>query len=352
VDYENERYVRQYVTETVNFLCLPWQSRMLLRYIGVYFDRAGVFSLGECEPAKGIAVKARCPESFVATALPPLLRGGSGPLKLYRDEASGQLILYWPNFMAAQNAKQSDRQRARASRERRRAEADAAKLVPNWGELSRNATVTPGDTSGTPSDTDDAHCDAVDTNVTKPSLCTRDRDRDSAERTARTAQSSDDADPRATEILKLLQDSRAACDLGVATLGCAEALLGVADSSGRNGSAPPGQNSEHVRLAIRQALAEADMAHDTAERWSGDLLRRKLRTFVEQRPRPAKPPGAQQHEQTKAEVAASAKRDRQRARSDQAAHDKAAAGAVSTQDAAVLARKVASALSMPGKGDK
>jgi hypothetical protein len=149
------------------------------------------------------------------------------------------------------------------------------------------------------------------------------------------------AAPGSPEWVRLELSSRSPL-ASLATLEFAEHLLGVAASAGT------------VDL-LGKALDEAADKLGAKDAAGAPLAKEHRATFIvgcAKHVRAGKPHGEAQHEQTRAEVTAAARRDRQRARSDQAAHDKAAAGAVSTQDAAALARKVASALSMPGKGDK
>jgi hypothetical protein len=182
MDYENERYVRVYVTETVNFLCLPWQSRMLLRALTPHFDRAGLIDIGEHEPVKAVAAKLRCPEHFVSVGLSPLFRGPDSPWEL--REHDGRRFIFWPNFTAGQEAKQSDRQRSKASRERRRDFAKRAAVVTDCDVTKRDGGVRgvsddpvqppktppkPRDAPNTDGNGTGTLWDETDANVTKPS---------------------------------------------------------------------------------------------------------------------------------------------------------------------------------------
>jgi hypothetical protein len=108
-----------------------------------------------------VAILLRMPVEFISVALPPLLRGPNSPWELHEHDGSRYLV--WPNFVAAQEAKQSDRQRQKASRERRRAMArrelvvtgcDAAGTSSDASQSKQNCDTgaTPRDPTVTPSD--------------------------------------------------------------------------------------------------------------------------------------------------------------------------------------------------------
>lgn len=107
--FEDERYVRLYTRDTVTWKMLTWQGRCLFMALLRKIDRAGIIDLGEAG-ARGIAAIAELPVEVVEAGLESLLE---------RDTirvANGILLL--PNFMAAQEARQSDRARQAAHRER------------------------------------------------------------------------------------------------------------------------------------------------------------------------------------------------------------------------------------------
>jgi hypothetical protein len=115
--YEDERYVRLYTRDTTTWLLLPWQGRALLPLILRKVDRAGIMDLGE-DGTEALAAHVGLPIDVVEVGLEALLR--RGVLVLRQDG-----LLVWPRFIEAQEARQSDRARARAARERARDMASA-----------------------------------------------------------------------------------------------------------------------------------------------------------------------------------------------------------------------------------
>lgn len=114
MDWANERYVRVYVRDTPEWICLSWQARALFHEVMRKVDRAGVLPIGRAG-ARGLAALVRMPEEVVGPALAELSEDGCLELN------EGAIII--PNFIEAQEAKQSDAHRARESRSRRRASA-------------------------------------------------------------------------------------------------------------------------------------------------------------------------------------------------------------------------------------
>lgn len=110
MDWSNERYVRVYTRDTADWSCLSWQARALWLMIVRKLDRSGVLSTNK--GARGVAALVVMPLDVVEPALAELLDDGC----LVASE-SGYTA---PNYLAAQEAKQSDRQRAKESRGRRR----------------------------------------------------------------------------------------------------------------------------------------------------------------------------------------------------------------------------------------
>jgi len=137
MDWENERYVRVYTRNTVAWRMLPWQSKALWPLLLREVDRAGLLAL-DGHGARGLAALVELPPEVVEVGLQGLIEDGC--VRLLGDGTR----LFVPNFIAAQEAKQSDTHRQRESRERRRAiaqaEADGLLAVTNRDEASRNVT--------------------------------------------------------------------------------------------------------------------------------------------------------------------------------------------------------------------
>lgn len=115
MDWSNERYVRLFTRDTPEWLCWSWQSRALWPLLIRKVDRSGVLAnkLG----ARGVAALVGLPVEVVEAGLPDLLADGC-----LQVHPLGYVI---PNFIEAQEAPQSDKQRKRESRERRRAMVDS-----------------------------------------------------------------------------------------------------------------------------------------------------------------------------------------------------------------------------------
>lgn len=142
MDWSNERYVRVYTRDTVDWELLPWEARSLFLLVLRKVDRAGVIELGR-HGGKGLAVAVGMPPKVVETALAALLEDGC-------VELHGSTLVV-PNFVEAQEATRTDAQRARDSREARRdrargrtAKPDGAVTVRDDHVTVRDATVTSG----------------------------------------------------------------------------------------------------------------------------------------------------------------------------------------------------------------
>jgi hypothetical protein len=133
VDWSNERYVRIYVRETVGDVALSWQARSIWKEILTKCDRAGVIGLGR-HGVRGLAGLIRIPREIVEKYFQELLDDG-------RVRIQGQYLVV-PNFIEAQEATQSDRQRAAESRSRRREKALLGEI------LSQNVTENHETNSG------------------------------------------------------------------------------------------------------------------------------------------------------------------------------------------------------------
>jgi hypothetical protein len=133
--WEDERYVRVYTRDTTDWVALGWQAQGLFLLVMRKVDRAGILDLGK-SGVRGLAALVAMPLEVVERALPILLEDGCVKL-------NGSVLVI-PNFIEAQEAKQSDAQRKREQRARDRDMASAG--VTNRDQVSRN--VTGADASG------------------------------------------------------------------------------------------------------------------------------------------------------------------------------------------------------------
>lgn len=122
MDWTEERYVRLYTRDTGDMLAIGWQGRAVLAEYMRKADRAGI--LDETDPAI-LAEMFRMPIDVCCEGLDKLTRRG------VVEAVKGAFVI--PNFIEAQEAVQSDKQRQRESRARRR-------------DLARGQTVTERDT--------------------------------------------------------------------------------------------------------------------------------------------------------------------------------------------------------------
>ncbi|MCC7384736.1 MAG: hypothetical protein IT384_23000 [Deltaproteobacteria bacterium] len=120
LDFTNERYIRVYTRDTADWLLLPWTARALYVLASRKLDRSGLLDLGKHDPAKAVAAVVAMPLDVVQAALPELLQCGLFEIHTRH--------LIDPVFLESQEARQSDAERARASRERRRARVGAVTI--------------------------------------------------------------------------------------------------------------------------------------------------------------------------------------------------------------------------------
>ena len=131
MDWSNERYVRVYVRETIDDISLSWEARAIWAELIKRFDRAGVIALGRqgVNWTKGLAALIRIPLNVVEDHFHELLEDGRVEIR----EEDGQAWAVAPNFIEAQEAKQSDSHRQREYRARRREKALAGQLMMKVG---------------------------------------------------------------------------------------------------------------------------------------------------------------------------------------------------------------------------
>ena len=113
MDWENEPYIRVYTRDTADSLAMGWEGRHVFREIKCRASRAGVLDIVDPDV---IADLIRTPRDIVRTGLRRLLERQCvviGSLK-------GKPVLVIPNFIEAQEANQSDRQRKKEQRARQR----------------------------------------------------------------------------------------------------------------------------------------------------------------------------------------------------------------------------------------
>ena len=136
MNWSDERYVRVYTRDTLNWQALSFDAQALLALLLRKVDRAGVLEVGRLG-GKGIAVAIGHGHLWerLEPALNELLRDGCVTLR--------DAIVTVPNFVEAQEAVYTDAARARASRERRR---DMARVTP----ASRDVTSQNEPSHGVP----------------------------------------------------------------------------------------------------------------------------------------------------------------------------------------------------------
>ncbi|MEE9395234.1 MAG: hypothetical protein V3W41_22305 [Planctomycetota bacterium] len=130
MDWENERYVRAYTRDTADLLAIGWEGRTTLWEMLRKADRAGIVE-GDIEVLPELL---RLPAEVVRTGLKKMLQRGVAELGIV--EGADCFVL--PNFIEAQEAKQSDKQRQRESRGRRR---DAARGVTKCDNMTRDEAI-------------------------------------------------------------------------------------------------------------------------------------------------------------------------------------------------------------------
>lgn len=111
MDWANEIYVRLYIRDTATWLKMRWQGQNLLMQILRKVDRSGRMD-GITDPVDDLSLVTGIPEEFVRIGLEKLEK------LAVLEINDGILVL--PNYIEAQTASRSDKQRQRESRENRR----------------------------------------------------------------------------------------------------------------------------------------------------------------------------------------------------------------------------------------
>jgi hypothetical protein len=117
--WADERYVRLYTRDTVDWVAWGWEAQALFTLVLRKVDRAGTLALGK-HGARGLAGLVAMPLEVVERALRVLLEDGA--LELHGT------VLVARNFIEAQEARASDRQRQQECRARKRDLARAAEM--------------------------------------------------------------------------------------------------------------------------------------------------------------------------------------------------------------------------------
>lgn len=107
--WADERYVRVYTRDTGDWLALGWQAQAMFLLLLRKADRAGILATGR-GGIRGLAALAGMPVEVAQEAAALLLEDGC----LRQCEGGGYLI---PNFIAAQEARASDKARQQKLRE-------------------------------------------------------------------------------------------------------------------------------------------------------------------------------------------------------------------------------------------
>lgn len=134
MNWSDERYVRLYQRDTPDWLLWPWQSRALFPLLLRKADRAGRIPFGR-HGARGLAVLVALPPEVVEPGLAGLVEDGC-----VVDEGD---TLCLRNYVAAQEARTSDRVRQQASRERRASRAVTPE--PPCHTMSHDVTPHPAE---------------------------------------------------------------------------------------------------------------------------------------------------------------------------------------------------------------
>lgn len=182
MDWANEKYVRLYVRDTVTWKLLPWQSKLLLPAILRKLDRSGVIDLDGYGLA-AVAAVTEVPLEFVEQAMPALLAPhGPERIGVFTMDTNR---LTMPNYIPAQETRQSDAQRKRDSRERRALGGDTnghdvtsghqrspeVTLTPDLPQDLPRAKADPDPLARVASDTPECSCSGSGGVCLSPSLC-------------------------------------------------------------------------------------------------------------------------------------------------------------------------------------
>lgn len=137
MDWDNERWVKLYTRDTVGWKLLSWQARTVVLHMLRKVDAAGVLDVGT-DGVYGLAAMLELPLEVVEPGIAQLTtqRGDNPPTVAFSGDAYAI-----PNFMEAQEARDSNKQRQRKSRERRLARV-TKRDTPSPGVTDASQNVT------------------------------------------------------------------------------------------------------------------------------------------------------------------------------------------------------------------
>lgn len=137
MDWSNERYVRLYTRDSPDLMAIGWEGRLVLYELLRKVDRSGLIEADE----ETLPELLRVPREVFEAGWPRILKR--------KIVARGPSHFVTTNFVAAQEARQSDRQRQQESRLRRRdvARLESLSVTDRDGDVTkRDASVTDGHT--------------------------------------------------------------------------------------------------------------------------------------------------------------------------------------------------------------
>ena len=115
MDWSNESYIRVYTRDTKSWLKLRWEGQCLFMMLLRKVDRAGILDDID-DPEDDLSLITGFPIEHVKTGLSRLIKLG-----VVRINTDNTLLI--PNYIEAQEASKSDKQRQRDSRKNRRDQA-------------------------------------------------------------------------------------------------------------------------------------------------------------------------------------------------------------------------------------
>lgn len=272
MDWSNERYVRLYTRDTIDWCLWPWQARAVFPLLLRKMDRSGFLAVGN-HGAAGIAELVRMPVDVVQVGLDSLVRDGCVTL---RDG-----VVTMKNYVEAQESKASDALRAKNYRERAKL---SSPVTP------RDEPVTKRDVSVT-----DRHAPSqtVTPSLAVPSLAVpvfpasraaTDSQRVESKREPKPVNATKYTNPRHQETVDLLVRT------WQSVVGSAYQFQGPRDGAAvaRLLTFPDATHAEierrfRVYLADPFSVRQASLAH-FASKWSGCVQAAQQRPAQEQRP--------------------------------------------------------------------
>lgn len=125
MNWEDESYVRVYTRDTTDWVMLSWEARCVFLHLLRKVDRAGFIYVGK-HGLRGIAKMIDGPVDVVERAVPELVEDGCLEIGTHDNKR----FIGIPNFVEAQSATKSPKQRQREYRAKRRDLLRAGKITP------------------------------------------------------------------------------------------------------------------------------------------------------------------------------------------------------------------------------